>query len=132
MSLSRKDAKQLKKGNYFMLDGEVHRVIRDPQVSSPGKHGSAKIRVASENIFTGKKTSSTFPSSSTIDVPNIDKRTALVTHVTDLAVGLMDNESFESFEVPVPDDEELAGKINPDANVEYWVILDKKRINKII
>ncbi|MFX0098607.1 MAG: translation initiation factor IF-5A [Candidatus Hodarchaeota archaeon] len=132
MSVTRKDAKQLKKGNYLMIDGEVHRVIRDPQVSSPGKHGSAKIRVASENIFTGKKTSSTFPSSQTIEVPNIDKRVAQVTHVTDLVVGLMDNETYESFEVPIPEDEELAGKISSDVNVEYWVILDKKKINKVI
>lgn len=132
MSLTRKDANQIKKGNYIMVDGEVHRVISDPQHSKSGKHGHAKIRVNSENLFTGKKASSTFPASQSVDIPNIDKRDAQVTHVTDLVVGLMDNESFESFEVPVPDDEELRSKINPDVSVEYWVILEKKKIQRII
>ncbi|MFX0098606.1 MAG: translation initiation factor IF-5A [Candidatus Hodarchaeota archaeon] len=132
MSLTRKDANQIKKGNYFMLDGEVHRVIGDPQHSKSGKHGHAKIRVNSENIFTGKKTSSTFPASQSLDIPNIDKRNAQVTHVSEGVIGLMDNETYESFEVPAPEDEELAGKLNPDVSVEYWVILEKKKIQRII
>ena len=65
-------------------------------------------------------------------MPNIDKRVAQVTHVTADAVGLMDNETYESFEVPVPEDEELKSKLTDEVNCEYWIILDKKKINKII
>mgnify|MGYP006293450365 CR=1 FL=1 len=132
MSITRKDANQLKKGNYFLLDGQVHRVISDPLHSKSGKHGHAKMRVDSENIFTGKKTSSTFPASQSIEIPNIDKRNAQVTHVEAEIVGLMDMESFESFEVPLPEEEELKSKIAPDSNVEYWVIMDKKKIQRVI
>ncbi|MHA1372112.1 MAG: translation initiation factor IF-5A, partial [Promethearchaeota archaeon] len=79
MSVTRKDANQLKKGNYIIINGEVHRIIESPISSKSGKHGHAKIRVVSENIFTGKKTSSTFPASHTVEIPNIEKRNAQVT-----------------------------------------------------
>ncbi|MBD3185676.1 translation initiation factor IF-5A [Candidatus Bathyarchaeota archaeon] len=132
MSITRKDANQLKKGNYFLLDGKVHKVISDPQHSKSGKHGHAKIRVNSINIFTDKKSSSTFPASQSIDIPNIDKRNAQITHITEDSIGLMDNESFQSFEVAIPDDDELKGKLAEGLNVEYWIVMDKKIIQRIV
>lgn len=132
MSVTRKDANQLKKGNYFLLDGKVHRVISEPQHSKSGKHGHAKMRIDSVNIYTGKKSSSTFPASQSIEIPNIEKRNAMVTHKTENVVGLMDNESYESFEVSIPDEDDLAAAIKPDINVEYWIVMDNKFIKRIV
>ncbi len=132
MSISRKDANQLKKGHYFLLDGEVHRVLSEPLHSKSGKHGHAKMRVDSENIFTGKKTSSTFPADTSLEIPNIEKRTAQITHVQGEVIGLMDSESFESFDTTMPPEEELRSKIAPDSNVEYWIIMDKKKIVRVM
>nr|MDO8119175.1 translation initiation factor IF-5A [Candidatus Sigynarchaeota archaeon] len=132
MSVTRKDANQLKKGHYFLLDGEVHRVITEPLHSKSGKHGHAKMRVDSENIFTGKKTSSTFPADTSLEIPNIEKRTAQITHVEGEVIGLMDSESFESFDTTMPPEEELRTKIVADSNVEYWIIMDKKKIVRVM
>ncbi|MHA1683422.1 MAG: translation initiation factor IF-5A [Promethearchaeota archaeon] len=132
MSISRKDANQLKKGNYFLLEGQVHRVVSEPLHSKSGKHGHAKMRINSVNIFTGKKTSSTFPASQSMEIPNIDKRNAQVTYLTEDSVGVMDNETFESFEMAIPSDEEIKGKLAEGVNLEYWVVMDMKVIQRII
>ncbi|MHA1791656.1 MAG: translation initiation factor IF-5A [Promethearchaeota archaeon] len=132
MSVTRKDANQLKKGNYFILNGEVHRVISEPQHSKSGKHGHAKMRVNSINIFTGKKASSTFPASQSIEIPNIDKRTGQVNYITEDSVGLMDNETFESFEVPKPTEEDVKAKLAEGVQVEYWIIMDKRIIQRVL
>lgn len=132
MSVTRKDANQLKKGHYFLLDGEVHRIISEPQHSKSGKHGHAKIRVDSENIFTGKKTSSTFPASQSCEIPNIEKRNAQVTHADDNSVGLMDLESYESFDVVPPTDADMKARIVADANVEYWIVMEKRFITRVM
>jgi translation initiation factor 5A len=131
MSVTRKEAGQLKKGNYFLLEGEVHRVIAEPIHSKSGKHGHAKMRVESESLFTGKKASSTFPADTPIEVPNIEKKTGQVLSMGD-TVSLMDQESFESFEALLPDDEELKAKVAPDAMVEYWIVMDKKVIMRVM
>ncbi|MEX2683459.1 MAG: translation initiation factor IF-5A [Candidatus Sigynarchaeota archaeon] len=132
MSVTRKDAGQLKKGNYLLVDGEVCRIISEPQHSKSGKHGHAKMRFDAENIFTGKKSSVVMPAGDTVDVPNIEKRSAQVISKSSDSVTLMDSESYENFEIGLPNDEELKAKIAPEQNVEYWIVMDKKMIVRII
>nr|MDO8111206.1 translation initiation factor IF-5A [Candidatus Sigynarchaeota archaeon] len=131
MSVTRKDANQLKKGNYLLVEGEVNRIINEPQHSKSGKHGHAKMRFDAENIFTGKRTSLTMPAGESVDVPNIEKRTAQVISKSTDSVTLMDAENFENFEVALPTDE-LKDKIAPEQTVEYWIVMDKKVIVRIM
>jgi len=44
----------LQKGNYVILDGAACRVS-DTQVSRPGKHGHAKVRLTAVGLVDGKK-----------------------------------------------------------------------------
>ena len=67
---------------------------------------------------------------STVEIPIVYKRTAQVISITD-TVQLMDSETYEVFEVPLPDDENLRKKLEPGIQVEYWTILEKKKIVRI-
>jgi translation initiation factor 5A len=63
-------------------------------------------------------------------MPAVDKRTGQVISVSGNTAEVMDLETFEVFEVPIP--KEIAGRISPGAEVEYWVSMGKKRIVKVI
>ena len=132
MSLTRKDANQLKKGNYLLVDGAVCRVTSEPQHSKSGKHGHAKMRFDAENIYTGKKSSCTMPAGESVDVPNIEKRTGQVISKSTDSVTVMDAENFANFEVELPNDEEMKNQLATDQTVEYWIVMDKKLIVKIM
>ena len=45
---------ELQKGNYIVIDGAACKVV-DIQVSRPGKHGHAKIRLTGVGLFDDKK-----------------------------------------------------------------------------
>jgi translation initiation factor 5A len=45
---------ELKKGNYVVLEGAAC-VVSDMQVSRPGKHGHAKVRLTGVGIIDDKK-----------------------------------------------------------------------------
>ncbi|HME55997.1 MAG TPA: translation initiation factor IF-5A [Candidatus Lokiarchaeia archaeon] len=132
MSVTRKDANQLKKGNYLLVDGEVCRVTSEPQHSKSGKHGHAKMRFDAENIYTGKKSSVVMPAGESVDVPNIEKRTGQVISKSADSVTVMDSENFTNFEVELPNDEEMKNQLAADQTVEYWLVMDKKVIVKIM
>jgi translation initiation factor 5A len=132
MSVTRKEAGQLKKGNYLLVEGEVCRVTSEPQHSKSGKHGHAKMRFDAENIFTGKKTSVTTPAGENVDIPNIEKRNGQVISKSADSITLMDSESFVNFETALPTEEDMKAKIAPEQNVEYWDVMGKKLIVRII
>ncbi|PMP95467.1 MAG: translation initiation factor IF-5A, partial [Nitrososphaera sp.] len=98
--------------------------------SKPGKHGSAKIRLVAIGFFTGSKKSYMGPSSSKIDVPEVEKRVGQVLNVSNGTVQLMDLETFETFETQYFD-EEIASRLEPGAEVEYWRIMGKSKITKV-
>jgi translation initiation factor 5A len=132
MSVTRKEAGQLKKGNYLLVEGEVCRVTSEPQHSKSGKHGHAKMRFDAENIFTGKKSSVTTPAGDNVDIPNIEKRNGQVISKSADSVTLMDSESFVNFETALPTDEAIKDKLAADQNVEYWDVMGRKLIVRII
>ena len=98
--------------------------------SKPGKHGSAKIRLAAIGIFTGSKKSYVGPSSSRIDVPNIDKRSGQVISISPMSVQIMDLENYETFETSLVDSE-IRERLQPGVEVEYWSVLGKRKVMRI-
>ena len=46
-------------------------------------------------------------------------------------VQLMDMETFETFDSPPPDDEEINNKLIEGGEVEYWKVLGKTKIVRI-
>ncbi|MHA1684953.1 MAG: translation initiation factor IF-5A [Candidatus Heimdallarchaeaceae archaeon] len=123
-------AGQLKAGHYIIYNNEVY-LIRDIEKSKAGKHGHAKARIKVENVFTGSKTELTVPTDTKLKSPIIDKRTAQVISLTGDSAQLMDMETYETFEAALPDDEELASKLQAGAEVEYWALIGKKKIMRV-
>ena len=122
------EVKTLKVGKYVILDGEASKIV-NIQTSSPGKHGAAKARVDAIGIFDNQKRGIVKPVDSKIDVPIIDKRTAQVLSLMGSDVQLMDLETYETFEVPIPD--ELRNDLIEGAEVSYIIALGNKKLMQI-
>ncbi len=123
-------AGQAKPGTYVVVDGEVY-VVKDNEHSKAGKHGHAKCRITVENVFTGSKKSIVKPADDRLDSPIILKKNGQVLSVTGDSVQIMDLESYETLELPLPKDEELRSKLEPNAEVEYWQVLGRSILRRV-
>ncbi|MHA1907712.1 MAG: translation initiation factor IF-5A [Candidatus Thorarchaeota archaeon] len=130
MSIKKAVVKSLKPGSYFVVEDEPCRVI-SIEKSKPGKHGSAKANIVAVGFFTGRKRNVITPADRMVDVPLIDKRSASI--IADLGdnLSLMDSETYETYEVEKPSDEEIAAKIVMNAEVEIWDVMGKKVIVRV-
>lgn len=124
------DVGSLREGGYIIVDGEPCRIIEITK-SKPGKHGSAKARIVAIGVFDGVKRSIVKPVDATADVPIIEKRSGQVFAVSTSSVQLMDLESYEYLDAPLPEEEELKAKLAPGVEVEYWRILGRVKIIRI-
>ncbi len=118
----------LKVGNYVVIEG-VASIVTDTQVSRPGKHGHAKVRLSAVGLIDGKKRVIVMPGHDNIDAPIIDKRTAQVLSVNADTANVMDVETYETFEMKIP--EEIKDGVVEGCNVLYWVILDDRVMKQV-
>lgn len=124
------EAGSLKIGRYLVIEGEPYRVV-SIEKSKSGKHGHAKARITAVGVFDGSKKSIVLPTDTKVDAPVIDKRVAQVNYITDSSppmLGLMDMESYESFEVAMPDPESFEGKVEQGIQIEYWIVLGRRKL----
>ena len=119
----------IKVGSYVMVDNEPCRIV-DYTKSKPGKHGSAKARVVAIGVFDGVKRSFVKPTGAQVEVPLIEKRSGQVLALLPNAVQLMDLETYEVFESPLPEEEDLKGRLANGMEVEYWRILGRIKIQR--
>jgi translation initiation factor 5A len=124
------DVGSVKIGQYIVIDDEPCKVV-EYEKSKPGKHGAAKARIVAIGVFTNNKKTVISPVDGKIDVPVIEKRTAQVISRTGETIQLMDVETYEMFETPIPSEEDLAGRISPGQEVEYWRMLGRNKIVRI-
>lgn len=120
----------LKVGRYLIIEEEPYKVV-SIEKSKSGKHGHAKARITAVGVFDGSKKSIVLPTDAKVDSPVIDKRVAQVNYITDATppvLGLMDMESYESFEVPMPSEEEFEGKVEQGIQLEYWIVMGRKKL----
>ncbi len=120
--------KSLKPGRYVLIDGEPCKVL-SVTTSVAGKHGSAKARLEAIGIFDGRRRSIVKPADDEIEVPIIDKRNAQVISLMGDQAQLMDLETYEVFEVTIP--EELKDKISQGIEVIYWDIVGRKMLVQV-
>ncbi len=120
----------LKIGSYVIVENEPCR-IADYTKSKPGKHGSAKARVVAIGVFDGVKRSFVKPVSAQVEVPTIEKKGAQVIALLPASVQLMDLETYEVFEAPMPESKELGSKLASGVEVEYWRILGRTKIMRM-
>ncbi len=116
----------LKVGSYVIVDDEACRIVGYTK-SKPGKHGSAKARVVAVGVFDGGKRTFVRPVSAQVEVPIIEKRGGQVIALLPNAVQVMDLETYEIIEAPLPE-EDFKSKLASGVEVEYWRILGRTRI----
>jgi translation initiation factor 5A len=123
------DLGSLKVGSYIVIDGEPCRIVSYDH-SKPGKHGSAKARVAAMGVFDGSRHSLVAPVSANVEVPLIDKRAGQLISVAGQVLQIMDLETFEVFETSAIEDE-IRDKLNQGGEVEYWKVLERIKIVRV-
>jgi len=118
----------LQRGNYVIVEGVACRVT-DTQVSRPGKHGHAKVRLTAVGIIDDKKRVIVLPGHDNIETPLIEKRTAQVLSIQGNTANVMDSETYETFDMAI--EQELKAEIKEGCNVLYWIILDDKVMKQV-
>ena len=124
------DASSLKPGKYVVIDDAPCRVV-DITRSKPGKHGEAKLRIVGIGVFDDRKRELFKPAGHKVHAPMIDKRTAQVLTIVGGDVQLMDMETYETFELPMPEDDELKNRISEGVEVFYMTSMGQKKIFQI-
>ncbi|MEM0356730.1 MAG: translation initiation factor IF-5A [Candidatus Anstonellales archaeon] len=117
--------KDLKVGKYVVIDGIPCRVV-EIDVSKPGKHGAAKMRVTGIGLFGGEKKVLLIPADAEVQVPVIKKRTAQVISVLGDTAQVMDKETYETFDVFVP--EEVKESVSEGKEVEIVEAMGQRQI----
>lgn len=124
------DVGTLKVGSFLIVDDEPCRIV-DLAKSKPGKHGSAKARIVAIGVFDGAKRSLVKPVAAQAEVPIIDKRTGQVLSILPTTVQVMDLETYEIFDSPMPEEKEVKAKLSSGTEVEYWKILGRTKIMRV-
>ncbi|MGI0091588.1 MAG: translation initiation factor IF-5A [Nitrososphaerales archaeon] len=124
------DLGSVKEGSYILIDGEPCRIVEYDK-SKPGKHGAAKARVVGIGVFDGVKRSLVSPVSSNVEVPLIEKKSGQVVSQSSNNVQIMDLETFETFDVPVPSEDDVKSKLGSGVEVEYWSVLGRTKIQRV-
>lgn len=117
------EASSLKGGRYIIIDGEPCEV-RSTSKSSPGKHGSAKIKIKARGVFDDKDRHITKPGDSMMMSPDIDKKVGQIVSKDGNIAQVMDMETYETEEMELPDDLQ-AGEGD---EIKYWQIEDRKLV----
>jgi translation initiation factor 5A len=121
------EVRTLKVNRYVIINDEPCRIV-SLSTSKPGKHGEAKARIEAIGVFDGQKRSIVHPVKHKVHVPMIDKRSAQILALMGNIVQLMDLETYETFEMPIPD--EFKGQLKPGKEIQYLQALGKKKITR--
>jgi len=123
MSTKLVQANSIKVGSYIVIDDAACKVASTDS-SKPGKHGSAKVRIVAIGLLDNKRREMVTPASDNVPVPLIEKKSAQVLSVTGDMANIMDDETYETFDLKIPDD--LKGVVVPNCKILYWNILGEK------
>lgn len=123
------EVRELKVGRYVLIDEEPCKIM-SISTSKPGKHGEAKARIDAVGIFDEQKRSVVHPVKHKVGIPLIDKRSAQILALmgSDI-VQLMDMETYETFEMPIPED--LKGQLEPGKEILYLQAMGKRKITRV-
>jgi translation initiation factor 5A len=128
MPTEQAEVRTLKEGRYMNVEDEPCKIL-SISTSKPGKHGEAKARIEALGIFDGNKRSVVYPVKHKVQVPLIDKRNAQIVSLMGAEVQLMDLETYELFQLPIPDD--LKDSLKPGEEIQYMVVMDRKKITRV-
>jgi translation initiation factor 5A len=128
MSTEQAEVRELKEGRYVNIDDEPCKIL-SISTSKPGKHGEAKARIEAVGIFDGNKKSVVYPVKHKVVVPLIDKRQAQVVSIQGNEAQLMDLETYEMFQLPIPED--IKDTLKSGGDVLYLVAMGRKKITRV-
>jgi translation initiation factor 5A len=123
MDTKQAHATDLKPGKYVVFDGKPC-VVKSVQTSRPGKHGHAKCRIEAVSLIDTSKIIKIMPGHDKVDIPIIQKKTAQVLSIANNKATVMDAESYETFDLDIP--EEMEDNVKEGADVTYWIMLGQK------
>jgi translation initiation factor 5A len=106
MAIKIVEVRELKKGNYIVIDSEPCK-IGDMASSKPGKHGAAKVRIEAVGLFDNKKHTLLTSGDNKAEVPIISRLAHQVLSISGNTVQLMNMENYETIELPIPEGVEL-------------------------
>ena len=118
----------LKIGKYVIIEEHPCRVVSFDK-SKPGKHGAAKIRIDAVSLFDNGKRSLMQPSDGDVEVPIVERKRAQVVSVSGDSAQLMDLESYETFEVTVPED--MRSEVESGKEIQYMQVMGRKLLLRV-
>ncbi len=121
-------ANALKEGSYLVMDGAPCKIV-SIQISRPGKHGHAKMRIEGVGIVDDRKRVTVLPAHDNVEVPIIDKRNAQVLSVKENMANLMDLDTYETFDLAIPED--MKDSCVAGVSVLYWQVMEHKVMKQI-
>jgi translation initiation factor 5A (eIF-5A) len=130
MSTRPEEAGNIKVGSFIVIDGEPCKVV-EVEKSKTGKHGSAKARIVGIGFFDGSKRSIVVPTDARVEVPVIRKFTAQVVAIVGDNLQLMNLEDYSTFEMPMPQEEEIKSKLSEGVEVEVWEVMGRPKIMRV-
>ena len=113
------NATEAKVGANILLEGEPF-TVKKVDVSKTGKHGHAKCRFEASHLITNQKKVFVVPGHERFEVPLVEKKKGQILSIGENTVSVMDMESFETLDVPCP--EEIKQTVAVNDTVEYWDI----------
>ncbi len=122
------EAKKLKVGRFVVIDDVPCKVV-SIDMSKPGKHGAAKMRIVAIGIFDGQKKTLLTPSDGAVEVPVIKKSTAQVISVEGNVAQVMDKDTYETYDVVIPD--EFKGQVSEGKEVEVMEAMGRRAILRV-
>ncbi|MAE24898.1 MAG: translation initiation factor IF-5A [Pedosphaera sp.] len=122
---TRVEIRTLKVGRYVAIENDAYKILSISK-SKPGKHGSAKARLELEDIFTGQKRSHVGTVTDNIQVPVIEKGSAVITFVQGNEVNAMDNKTYETLILPL--DTEM--NLEAGGEIQWMEAMGRYRITR--
>ena len=128
MSKEQAEARELKEGRFMLIDEEPCK-IDSIEKSKPGKHGASKLRIEARSIFTNSKKTYLGSVSDKVWVPQVDRRQAQLLSFHGGVAQLMDKETFETFDINVP--EEFSEGLVAGSDVSYIIAMERRMVTKM-
>jgi len=119
---------KLKEGRFVIIDDEPCRIVGF-STSAPGKHGHAKAKIDAIGLFDSQKRTIVRPTSAKIEVPIIERGSAQVLAIVSNNAQLMDLNTYETFELPIPINRR--GDVKEGVEVEYIQALGRRKIERV-
>ncbi|KUO41101.1 MAG: hypothetical protein APZ16_05855 [Candidatus Hadarchaeum yellowstonense] len=119
---------KLKEGRFIIIDDEPCRIVGF-STSAPGKHGHAKAKIDAVGLFDNQKRTIVKPTSAKVEVPIIERGSAQVLAIVSNNAQLMDLNTYETFELPIPIN--LRGDVKEGVEVEYLQALGRRKIDRV-